>query len=631
MHFLDNNIGSNQTPPHEARGLTDFGRDLVREANRLGILVDLAHANTQTIDDALAISTQPMLFSHTGAKALHQADRYLTDAEIKAIAAKGGLIGIWPAEVFETPAGMVRHIDHVKRLVGIDHVAIGSDLRGMRYLPAFGEEANFRAIVEGLIAAGYTDEDVGKVMGGNFFRVWQQVTKAAESDVHDLVIANGRVMDPESDLDAVRNVGISGGIIRAITTTPLKGTTTIDARGLVVSPGFIDLHQHGHTPEDYRRKAADGVTAAFELEVGTADVDRWYDERVGDAMVHYGVSIGHIPVRMSVLKDPGEFLPSGPANTREASDEELEQMNTLLARGLARGAVGVGFGIAYTPQATRWEIVEMFQTTGRARAPAFVHMRSGDPIAAFEEVLALSVISGAPLHVVHAQSTGGQQTPRLLQLVNAARTKGVDVTTEMYPYTASASRIESALYDNWESYSEARFQNFLWPPTGERLTRETFAKYRKVGGTVIFFGNTEEVVHAAVTHPMTMIASDGSPQHPRGAGTFARVLGRYVREAQALSLMDALRKMTLMPAIRLEGRIPGMRSKGRVRIGADADLTVFDPQTVIDQATYEAPQRPSAGIVHVFVAGTAVIRDGRFVEGVTPGQPIRADIASHRR
>jgi membrane dipeptidase len=185
MHFLDNDIGSNQTPPHEARGLSPFGRDVVRESNRLGILVDLAHASTQTITDALAVSTQPLLFSHTGAKALHQADRYLTDDEIKAIAAKGGLIGIWPAEVFETPAGMVRHIDHVKRLVGIDHVAIGSDLRGMSYLPAFGEEANFRAIVDGMIAAGYTDDDIGKVMGGNFFRVWRQVARAAEGQIHD--------------------------------------------------------------------------------------------------------------------------------------------------------------------------------------------------------------------------------------------------------------------------------------------------------------------------------------------------------------------------------------------------------------------------------------------------------------
>ena len=624
MHFLDNDIGSNQTPPYEARGLTPFGRDLIREANRLGIVVDLAHANTQTITDALAVSTQPMLFSHTGAKALHTGDRYLTDDEIRAVAQKGGVIGIWPAEAFETPAGMVRHIDHVRKLVGIDHLAIGSDLRGMSYLPAFGEDANFRAIVDGLITAGYSDDDIGKVMGGNFFRVWQQVARAPESETHDLVIAGGRVMDPESGLDAIRHVGVTDGTVRALSTTPLKGRATLDASGLVVSPGFIDLHQHGQTPEDYRRKAADGVTAAFELEVGTDDIDRWYDARAGKAAIHYGVSVGHIPVRMAVLKDPGDFLPSGAANTREATDEELQQITAMLARGLERGAVGVGFGIAYTPQASRWEIAESFAVAGRERAPVFVHMRGGDAIGGFEEVLALSVISGAPLHVVHVQSTGGRQTPRLLQLVAGARARNLDVTTEMYPYTASATRIESALYDDWERFPDSRFQNLLWPPTGERLTRETFAKYRAQGGTVISFGNTEEIVAGAAAHPLTMIASDGSPQHPRGAGTFARVLGRYVREQKAVTLMDALRKMTLMPAMRLEARAPAMRSKGRVRVGADADLTIFDPARVADQATYEAPQRASAGIVHVLVAGRPVVRDGQVIAAAAPGQAIRA-------
>jgi membrane dipeptidase len=180
MHFLDNSLGSNQIPPYEPdRGLTDIGKELVREANRLGIIVDLAHASTRTIMDALATAAQPILFSHTGVKALQEGDRYLTDDEIKAIAAKGGLIGIWPAAVLQNMAGMVRHIDHVKKLVGVDHIAIGSDLRGMQYLSEFGEEANFRAIAEGLIDAGYSDDEIGRIMGGNFFRIWQQITRGA--------------------------------------------------------------------------------------------------------------------------------------------------------------------------------------------------------------------------------------------------------------------------------------------------------------------------------------------------------------------------------------------------------------------------------------------------------------------
>jgi membrane dipeptidase len=177
VHFVDNDLGSNQTPPHDARGLTDFGRAVVREANRLGILVDLAHANTRTILDALEVSSDPILFSHTGAKALHDADRYLTDDEIRAIAAKGGVIGIWPAQVFGTIEGMIRHIEHVKQLVGVAHIAIASDLRGMSYIDAFGEDANFLAITEGLIVAGYSDDEIGGIMGGNFFRVWRRVAE----------------------------------------------------------------------------------------------------------------------------------------------------------------------------------------------------------------------------------------------------------------------------------------------------------------------------------------------------------------------------------------------------------------------------------------------------------------------
>jgi N-acyl-D-aspartate/D-glutamate deacylase len=401
----------------------------------------------------------------------------------------------------------------------------------------------------------------------------------------DLVVANGRVIDPESNTDGIRHVAIRNGSIAAVSETPLTGRQMLDATGLVVAPGFIDLHQHGHTPADYERKAADGVTTALELEVGTADIDRWYDERRGQAAIHHGVSIGHIPVRMQVMKDPGAFLPSGPAASREASDVEIADIRAGVAKGLARGAVGVGFGIAYTPQATRWEIAEIFEVAGSVGAPAYVHMRGGDAIASFEEVLALAVTSGAPLHIVHAQSSGGRQTPLLLRLLGRARGRGIDVTTEMYPYTASQTRIESALYDNWEQFPDSRFQTLLWPATGERLTRETFAKYRKQGGSVISFGNTEEVVSGAVADPLTMIASDGSATHPRGTGTFARVLGRYVREAKALTLMTAIRKMTLMPAERLAGRVPGARNKGRIRAGADADLTIFDLATIVDEAT----------------------------------------------
>jgi membrane dipeptidase len=182
VHFLHNDVGHKQTAPYSDEGLTEFGREFVREANRLGMIVDLAHANTPTIMGALEASSQPMIFSHTGVKARHGGDRDVTDEEIRAIAARGGIIGIWPSASLGDLAEMVAHIDHVKRLVGVDHIAIGSDLRGMSYIPEFGEEANFRAIVDGLIEAGYTDDEIGKIMGGNFFRLWEQVIEAAPGE-----------------------------------------------------------------------------------------------------------------------------------------------------------------------------------------------------------------------------------------------------------------------------------------------------------------------------------------------------------------------------------------------------------------------------------------------------------------
>jgi membrane dipeptidase len=179
VHFRANELGHIQTWPYSPGGLTDFGREVVNESNRLGLIIDLAHANRATIRDVLALSTRPVIFSHTGALALHEGDRDLGDEEIRAIAAKGGVIGIWPnGEEVPTVGEMVRHISYVRDLVGIDHVGIGSDLRGMSsYSEGFGEEAHFDAIDAALRAAGYSEADVAKVMGDNFFRVWREVTR----------------------------------------------------------------------------------------------------------------------------------------------------------------------------------------------------------------------------------------------------------------------------------------------------------------------------------------------------------------------------------------------------------------------------------------------------------------------
>ncbi|MBI4539967.1 MAG: amidohydrolase family protein [Gemmatimonadetes bacterium] len=454
---------------------------------------------------------------------------------------------------------------------------------------------------------------------------------------YDLVILNGRVIDPESGLDTVRNVGIAGGAIRAITTQPLTGTTTIDAAGLIVSAGFIDLHSHGQDDENYRAKAMDGVTTALELEVGTDDIDRWYREREGKALVHYAASVGHIPVRMNVMGDPGAFLPSGDGARRPATTEEIAEIRRRIQQGLQRGAMAVGMGLQYTPAASRWEVLEMFRAAAEAGAPVHVHIRHmGDAepansLLALEEVIAAAAVTGAPLHVVHVQSSGLRATPRLLQMIGEAQARGMDVTTECYPYTAGMTALESALFDEgWQSVLGIGYDNLEWAATGERLTPATFARYRQTGGFVIIHFIPGDIVNAAVTSPLTMIASDGRLEngrgHPRSSGTYARVLGRYVRDAQALTWMDALRKMTLLPAQRLERRVPMMANKGRVRVGADADLTVFDPQRIVDRSTYQDPALYSEGVRYVLVAGVPVVMDGKLQDGVAPGQAVRAPI-----
>lgn len=461
------------------------------------------------------------------------------------------------------------------------------------------------------------------------------LSTTAANQVYDVVIVNGRVIDPESRLDAVRHVGISSGTIKAITTAKLRGRTVIDANGLVVSPGFIDLHQHGQDDENNRFKAMDGVTTALELEVGTGDVDRWYEERQGKSLINYGVSIGHLAARMAAMRDPVEFVPSGQAARRAATDAEIAEMKMQLERGLQRGAIAVGFGIQYVPHASHWEILEMFRVASRFGASCHVHLRNAgvkEPASstqALEEVIAAAAITGAPLHVVHVQSTGGKNTPRLLQIIGEARARKLDVTTECYPYIAGMTDIKSAIFnEGWQEVFGIDYGDLQWAATGERLTKETFERYRKIGGMVAVFSMTEEIVEASVASPLTMIASDGilnnGKGHPRTAGTYTRVLGRYVRERGALSLMDALRKMTLMPAQRLERRVPEMKNKGRVRVGADADVVVFDPARVIDKSTYEQPAQYAEGIRHVLVNGVVIINNGELQTGTYPGRAVRA-------
>ncbi len=459
----------------------------------------------------------------------------------------------------------------------------------------------------------------------------------------DLVITNGRVMDPESGLDAVRHLGIRSGTIAAISETPLQGRTTIDATGRVVAPGFIDLNTYQHGDPFFRLRAADGVTSVLYLEGGAVDVAAYYDALEGRALLHHGIAVGHGSLRNLAAGDTSLNIVDGVAesggvpdlNYRALTAGELDKLAEMVEQGLREGAVAVGFGIEYTPGATHSEILRVLELAERYQASAHLHLRNWDKTqdwGQFFEVFGGAIHTGGDLHINHLQSMAGSYTESSLELIDRARSSGLSIKAECYHYTAGLTFIESALFDDWESWPDENFHRYEWPATGERLTRETFARYRQQGGVVTIHprdeAKQEAAVRACLAHPLPMIASDGAwddgKTHPRSAGTNSRVLGRYVRDEGVLTLMEALRKMSLTPARHLERRVPGMRRKGRIRDGADADLVIFDPATVIDRATYSQSTLPPVGIETVLVGGIPVLLDGVIQEGVFPGQPIRA-------
>ncbi len=465
---------------------------------------------------------------------------------------------------------------------------------------------------------------------------------------YDIVLKGGRVIDPETGLDAVRNVGINGGTIIEISEKPLNGRTVIDAAGLVVAPGFIDLHAHGQTNKANEYQAHDGVTTALELESGVGFLKEWLESRKGNALINFGASVAHGDMRVMAMKkyeavlgemrqiieneglNSSKLLPLyrklAGSNYESLTKEETETMKGLLADGLESGGLGIGIPVGYYPGATRGEIFRVYEWASSKKTVIFTHVRDIN-VSAIQEAIADAAVNGTSLHIVHINSMSLSEIETTLAMVENAQKRGLDITTELYPYTAASTSLQSTLFDEgWQTRMGITYGDLQWQDTGERLTQETFEKYRKQGGIVIIHLMKPEWIEMGVKAPFTMIASDGMPYapgaHPRSAGTFSRVLGLYVREKKALSLMDALRKMTIMPAKRLEGISPGARFKGRIQNGMDADITIFDPATVIDTATFETGPSFSKGVKHVLVNGTFVVRDEKTVEGVFPGNAL---------
>jgi N-acyl-D-aspartate/D-glutamate deacylase len=466
------------------------------------------------------------------------------------------------------------------------------------------------------------------------------VSSLAAAQQVDVVLQGGRVMDPETGLDGIRNVGIRDGKIARISTESLSGARVIHASGLVVAPGFIDLHQHGQEIASQRVKAFDGVTSALEMEIGVPDVASFLKSKEGRSLINYGSTASHVAARALVFGAPlassttgiaGILPKSGPATDKPATPEQISKIEQRLQQEFEAGALGVGMGIQYTPGATRLEVIDIFRFAAQHKLPVYTHLRSfgrsepGSAIESVEEVIGAAAISGPPLHIVHINSTCLRDTMECLSLVEGARSRGLDVTTEAYPYIAGMTQINSALFNpGWREKLGIEYRDLVLPNTGEHLTKERFDELHKssVPQDVLVFANTQEMVDATIPNPLIMIASDGADGHPRNAGCYSRVLAQYVREKKTLTLMDALRKMTLMPAQMLERSTPAARQKGRLQEGADADIVVLDPATISDRATFEMPMAPSVGVRELLVGGTVVINEGKLVPDVYPGRAI---------
>jgi N-acyl-D-aspartate/D-glutamate deacylase len=491
-----------------------------------------------------------------------------------------------------------------------------------------------------------------------------------------VVIVGGRVVDPASGLDAVCDVAIRDGRIAAVGSGLGTADRVIDATGLVVAPGFIDLHAHGQSIPADRMQAFDGVTTTLDLEAGVMPVASWYRRQAAQGRVlNYGAATNWAFARIGAMTGSNEesSLEAFGRAMRDrrwvdnvATEPEVTGILASLARGLNEGGIGIGILNAYAPGAGVQELTAVCQLAAAHNVPTFTHvayMSRIDPESAAEAYVRLigyAGATGAHMHICHFNSSSKTDIERCATLVAKAQEQGLPITVEAYPYGTGSTVMAAAFF------AEPDFieRNGMGYDTIQRVTdgrrfrdrEEVLKAQAEEPSTLVLWHvlDTENNAHhrdlldISVLYPGGAIASDAMPwslsdgsvftgdawplpddatSHPRSAGCFTRFIRHWVRERQAVSLLEGVRKCALIPAEILQASTPAMLAKGRLTAGADADVVVFDLDTLTDRSEFSAMNRPAEGVRHLLVSGQPVITDGIMDVAARPGQPVRRPVA----
>ncbi|WP_318306995.1 amidohydrolase family protein [Amycolatopsis solani] len=485
------------------------------------------------------------------------------------------------------------------------------------------------------------------------------------------LLRGGRVVDPGSGFDGVADVLIDGSKVEAVgARLDAPDATEVDVTGLVVGPGFVDLHSHVHSIAGQRLQAMDGVTTALDLEAGLMPVERAYAEAAAAGRpLHYGFSASWGAARAQVLAgiEPDADIGGGlavlgnPRWQRSSSKEELAAWLSLLDAEIAKGALGIGVLMGYAPATDPGEFLAVARLAAKAGVPTYTHVRElvevdpAIPVDGSVEIAVAAGETGAAMHHCHVNSTSGHHVDRVLATLENARREGSRVTVEAYPYGAGSTAVGAAFIEpDRLRLKGLRPSSVVILETGERVRDE--ARLRQIraqdpGAPCLleFLDETDPrdraLLHQALAFPDAIVASDAMPvywkdgraestewplppggtTHPRTAGTFAKTLRLMVRETGAWSWLEAFRRCSYLPSRLLDDVAPAARGKGHLAKGADADLVVLDPERITDAATYTDPTRPSTGVRHLFVAGVRVVGEGELDPEALPGKPLRGE------